>query len=172
MIKEVISELQNDKLPYKENIPLGIMIETPAAALLSDELGKIVDFFSIGSNDLIQYVLACDRGNEKIAYLYEPLHPAILKLIKLTIDNAHKNNIKVSICGEMGADVLNALVLIGLGIDEISLSPIKLLEIKKMIRNINYSEIKKIAEQTLGMSNQKSVIELISNWTNNNLKKE
>ncbi|OHD38815.1 MAG: phosphoenolpyruvate--protein phosphotransferase [Spirochaetes bacterium GWF1_31_7] len=172
LIKEVISELQNDKLPYKENIPLGIMIETPAAALLSDELGKIVDFFSIGSNDLIQYVLACDRGNEKIAYLYEPLHPAILKLIKLTIDNAHKNNIKVSICGEMGADVLNALVLIGLGIDEISLSPIKLLEIKKMIRNINYSEIKKIAEQTLGMSNQKSVIELISNWTNNNLKKE
>lgn len=171
IIEEVKLELLNDKITFKDNIPLGIMIETPSAALISDKLGQMVDFFSIGSNDLIQYVMACDRGNEKIGYLYEPLHPAVLKLIKMTIDNAHKNNIKTSVCGEMGSEVINALILVGLGIDEISLTPIKILEIKKMIRSIKFSDVEKIALEALNMESQKEVIERINQWTNNNQKK-
>lgn len=172
IIEEVKKELTNEGIQFRSDIPLGIMIETPAAALMSDTLGKMVDFFSIGSNDLIQYVLACDRGNEKISYLYEPLHPSVLKLIKMTIDNAHKNNIKVSICGEMASDIYNTIVLVGLGIDEISLSPIKLLEVKKTIRNISYSEIEKVVLPTLDMKDQKSVLDFIKNWLENNSKKE
>ncbi len=169
IIEEVISELEANGTPHNKNIPLGIMVETPAAALISDKLAKVVDFFSIGSNDLIQYVMACDRGNEKIAYLYEPLHPAVLKLIKLTIDNAHKNKIKVSICGEMGSEVINAIVLTGLGIDEISLTPVKILEIKKIIRNITFKDAEKLALEILDMSSQQEILSHISKWNSKNL---
>lgn len=164
LIEEVKEDLSRAKIPFVNETPIGIMIETPAAALISDQLAKVVDFFSIGSNDLIQYVLACDRGNEKIAYLYEPLHPAILHLIKLTIDNAHKNKIKVSICGEMGSESNNALILLGLNVDEISLSPVKLLEIKKLIRSSNFEEVEELAAQALTMSTQKEVLDLIGKY--------
>ena len=140
------------------------MIETPAAALISDALAKHVDFFSIGSNDLIQYVMACDRGNEKISYLYEPLHPAILQLISITIKNAHKNKINCSLCGEMGSDPNNALILVGLGIDEISLSTGKLLEIRKLLQNSNKKDLEILAEQALTKSSQKEVNQLISKY--------
>ncbi len=117
IVEEVKKELKKENIKFKNDIPLGLMIETPAAALVSDFLAKSSDFFSIGTNDLIQYTLACDRGNQKIAYLYQPLNPAVLKLIKITIDNAHKNNIKVSLCGEMASDFECVVVLVGLGID-------------------------------------------------------
>jgi len=169
IIDEVKEELRNDKIKFKEDVPVGIMIETPAAALVSDVLAKHVDFFSIGTNDLIQYTLACDRGNEKVAYLYEPLHPSILKLIKLTIDNAHKENIKVSLCGEMAADVENAVVLVGLGIDELSMASRSLLEVKKVIRNINYKEIISLSESLLNMDDFRQVIRKVKNWTRKNI---
>ncbi|MEE1291574.1 MAG: phosphoenolpyruvate--protein phosphotransferase, partial [Spirochaetota bacterium] len=147
LIEEVKADLKKEKIPFVKDVPLGIMIETPAAVLISDALAKHVDFFSIGSNDLIQYVMACDRGNEKISNLYQPLHPAILQLISITIKNAHKNKITCSLCGEMGSDLNNALILVGLGIDEISLSTGKLLEIRKLLQNINKKDLEVLAEQ-------------------------
>lgn len=164
LIEEVKSGLQKEKIPFVKEVPLGIMIETPAAALISDSLAKHVDFFSIGSNDLIQYVMACDRGNEKISYLYEPLHPAILQLIAITIKNAHKNKIHCSLCGEMGSDPNNALILVGLGIDEISLSTGKLLEIRKLLQNTNKKDLEVLAEQALTMSTQKEVNQLLARY--------
>lgn len=169
IIVEVQEELRKEKIKFKENVPVGIMIETPAAVMVSGILAKYVDFFSIGTNDLIQYTLACDRGNEKVAYLYEPLHPAILKLIKITIDNAHKENIEVSICGEMAADVENAIVLIGLGIDELSMGSISMLEVKKVIRSISYKEVKDFSESLLGLDDFRQVIRKLKNWTRKNV---
>ncbi len=164
LIDEVKVELLKKNIPFVKNVPLGIMVETPAAALLSGELAKIVDFFSIGSNDLIQYVIACDRGNDRLSYLYQPLHPAVLRMIKITIDNAHKQNIKVSLCGEMGSDVNNALILLGLGIDEISLPPVKLLDIRRTIRSYCYQDVKQLADKSLNVASHGEVIELINKF--------
>lgn len=164
LIEEVKADLKEEKIPFVKDVPLGIMIETPAAVLISDALAKHVDFFSIGSNDLIQYVMACDRGNEKISNLYQPLHPAILQLISITIKNAHKNKITCSLCGEMGSDLNNALILVGLGIDEISLSTGKLLEIRKLLQNINKKDLEVLAEQALTKSTQKEVNQLIARY--------
>lgn len=164
LIEEVKADLKKEKIPFVKDVPLGIMIETPAAVLISDALAKHVDFFSIGSNDLIQYVMACDRGNEKISNLYQPLHPAILQLISITIKNAHKNKITCSLCGEMGSDLNNALILVGLGIDEISLSTGKLLEIRKLLQNSNKKDLEVLAEQALTKSTQKEVNQLIARY--------
>jgi phosphotransferase system enzyme I (PtsI) len=146
------------------------MIETPAAALISDILAKHVDFFSIGTNDLIQYTLACDRGNEKVAYLYEPLHPAVLRLIKTVVDNAHKNKIKVCVCGEMASEMENAIILTGLGIDELSMSTLCLLDVKKAIREINYSEIKVFVEELLDLNSYGEVLKKVRSFLRKNLK--
>jgi phosphotransferase system enzyme I (PtsI) len=128
---------------------VGAMIEIPSAALTSEILAKEVQFFSIGTNDLIQYALAVDRVNEKIAYLYEPTHPAILKLIKQVVDNGHLQNRWVGTCGEMSADPAIAVLLVGLGIDEISTSPFVLPKVKKAIRSVSYEDSKRIAEKAL-----------------------
>lgn len=170
IIEEVKDELRKEKVKFKEDIPLGIMIETPSSVLISDKLATVTDFFSIGTNDLTQYILACDRSNEKVAYLYEPLHPAVLKMMKLTIDNAHKNNIKISVCGEMGSEIASALVLIGLGVDEISLIPIKILEIKKLIRSVKFKEVKKLTDELLRIDSQEEIVIKINKWIKNNLK--
>jgi len=128
------------------------MIEIPSAALTSDALAKEVDFFSIGTNDLIQYALAVDRVNEKIAYLYEPTHPAILKLIRDVIVNGHNHKIWVGTCGEMSGDPGIAALLVGLGIDEISTSPLLLPKVKKAIRLVPYKLAKEVAEKALRLS--------------------
>ena len=136
---------------------------------MSDVLAKNADFFSIGTNDLIQYTLACDRGNEKVAYLYEPLHPAVLRFIKLIIDNGHKENIKVSLCGEMGSEVENVIVLIGLGIDEISMNSISIPEIKKVVREIKYEDVKNLAGELLVLKNSTEVLKKVKNWCRRNI---
>ena len=136
------------------------MIEVPSAALTSDVLAKETSFFSIGTNDLIQYALAVDRVNEKIAYLYEPAHPAVLRLIKTVIDNAHKENVWVGMCGEMAGDVTLTLVMLGLGLDEFSVSPIVVPEIKRIIRAARYEDAKKLAEKVLSVSTGKEVAAL------------
>ena len=128
------------------------MIEIPSAALTSDALAREVSFFSIGTNDLIQYSLAVDRVNEKIAYLYEPTHPAILKLIQLTIQNAKKANIWVGVCGEMGGDPAMALLLLGFGIDQISMSSFALPKVKKAIRSVTFKEAQEMANRVLEFS--------------------
>jgi phosphoenolpyruvate-protein phosphotransferase (PTS system enzyme I) len=164
VIKEVKQELRTEGYHFNENIPVGIMIETPAAAMMSDVLAKHVDFFSIGTNDLIQYTIACDRGNEKVAYLYEPLHPGVIRMLKIIIDNAKDAGIKVSLCGEMAADMENVAVLIGLGIDELSMSTVCILEIKQLVRNILYKEAKELVEELVSLNDYNQVIKKVKNW--------
>ena len=155
ILNEAMAELEKEGLPFKKDIHVGVMIEIPSAALASDVLAKEVNFFSLGTNDLIQYVLAIDRMNEKIAYLYEPTHPAIIRLIDLTIRNGHGHGIWVGSCGEMSSDPALAILLVGLGIDEISASPVALPKIKKAIRSIRYCDAVEIAQRALSFSTGK-----------------
>jgi phosphotransferase system enzyme I (PtsI) len=144
-------ELRFKRVPFDEHVPVGIMIETPAAAVIAESLANEVDFFSIGSNDLIQYTLAVDRGNDRVAYLYDQYHPAVLRLISQTVQAARRHRTSVGLCGEMAGDPLAVLILIGLGIDELSTSPLILPEIKSIIRSITYSYARKVAARALKM---------------------
>ncbi|MCM8760720.1 MAG: phosphoenolpyruvate--protein phosphotransferase [Candidatus Omnitrophica bacterium] len=157
LLEEAKKELKKENLPFDENIEVGAMIEVPSAALTADILAKEVDFFSIGTNDLIQYSLAVDRVNEKIAYLYEPAHPAVLRLIKNIIENGHKADIWVGMCGEMAGDTIMTVILLGLGLDEFSTSPIAVPEIKRIIRAVTMTQAKVIAEEALTLSTGKEV---------------
>ena len=149
ILEEVKRDLREEKIAFDEKIEVGAMIEIPSAALTSDTLAREVRFFSIGTNDLIQYSLAVDRVNEKIAYLYEPTHPAILKLIQLTIMNAKKAKIWVGVCGEMGGDPAMALLLLGFGINQISMSSFALPKVKKAIRSVSFKEAQDIANRAI-----------------------
>jgi len=160
VLESVRQELRREKIPFNEDMEVGAMIEIPSAALTSNILAKEVDFFSIGTNDLIQYALAVDRANEKIAYLYEPAHPAVLKLIKIVIDNGHEAGIWVGMCGEMAGEVTLAVILLGLGLDEFSVSPIILPEVKNTVRHIDLSKSKEIAARALTLSTAREVEEL------------
>jgi phosphotransferase system enzyme I (PtsI) len=157
LLVECKKELKDAGTAFDENIETGAMIEVPSAALTSDILAKEVDFFSIGTNDLIQYSLAVDRVNEKIAYLYEPTHPAVLRLIKAIIVNGHNAGIWVGMCGEMAGDVIMTIVLLGLGLDEFSTSPIATPEIKRIIRSVTMRQAKEIAGEALTLSTGKEV---------------
>jgi phosphotransferase system enzyme I (PtsI) len=157
LVQECKKELIEKGVKFDPDIEIGAMIEMPSAALTADTLAKEVNFFSIGTNDLIQYALAVDRVNEKIAYLYEPAHPAVLRLIKMIIDAGHKNNIWVGMCGEMAAEPHLAIILLGLGIDELSMSALAILQIKRIIRLVDYEEAKRIAEKALEFHTGKEV---------------
>lgn len=147
MVREVMDELSKEGISFDDKIQMGVMIEVPSAVMIADALAKEVDFFSIGTNDLIQYSLAVDRDNEKVAYLYSQAHPAILRLLKMTIKAAKENNIPVGICGEMGSELELIILLVGLGLSEISVAPAMIIpEVKKIIRSITYEDAKEIAE--------------------------
>lgn len=161
IMEECRKELRKEKIPFDPKMEVGAMIEIPSAALTSDALAKEVDFFSIGTNDLIQYALAVDRVNEKIAYLYEPTHPAILRLIHEVIVNGHRNKIWVGTCGEMTGDPEIAILLMGLGINEISTSPLLLPKVKKAIRLVPFRQAKEVAEQALQFSTGAEVSRLL-----------
>ncbi len=139
------AELRKEGVPFDDKIEVGAMIETPSAALITDALAKRAQFFSIGTNDLIQYTLAVDRMNEKIAHLYEPTHPAIVRLIKRTVDAARVQNVWVSVCGEMAGDTVLVPLLIGLGVDELSAAPPLLAQLKYLIRRLKISDAKALA---------------------------
>ena len=143
-IKEIVAqvrkELDFEGIPYKKDIQLGIMIETPAAAMISDDLAKEVDFFSVGTNDLTQYTTAVDRQNASLEKFYHPHHKALLRLIKLAADNAHKNGIWIGICGELGADMELTETFLAMGIDELSVSPACVLPLRKKIRETSVAD--------------------------------
>ena len=145
LVEEYKAELRRENIPFDEHIEIGAMIETPSAAMVADSLAKRVKFFSIGTNDLIQYSLAVDRMNEKIAHLYEPTHPAIVRLIKMIVDAAHNHGVRVSVCGEMGGDAVLTPLLLGLGVDELSAAPPLVPQIKFIIRRLKLSEAKELA---------------------------
>ena len=134
--EEVKKELDQDGIPYK-NIELGIMIETPAAVMMSEEFSKEVDFFSVGTNDLTQYTLAIDRQNSNLDSIYNPHHPAILKMLKIIAENAYKGGCWVGICGELAADTTLTETFLRFGYDELSVSPASVLKVRKKVREIN-----------------------------------
>jgi phosphotransferase system enzyme I (PtsI) len=140
ILKELKADLKREKIPFNPQIKIGIMIEIPSAATIADFLAKEVDFFSIGTNDLIQYTLAIDRVNEHVSYLYNPLHPSIIRIIKTVVEAAHSNGIEVVMCGEMAGEPLYLPVLLGLGIDKLSMNPLCILKVKKILRSISYHE--------------------------------
>ncbi len=140
IVKSVMEELDASGIPYNKEIQLGIMIETPAAAMISDDLAKEVDFFSVGTNDLTQYTTAVDRQNANLEGFYYPHHKAILRLIKMAADNAHKNGIWIGICGELGADMELTEAFLAMGIDELSVSPACVLPLRKKIRETSVKE--------------------------------
>jgi phosphotransferase system enzyme I (PtsI) len=152
LLNQAKEELAHEGIPFDPNIQVGTMIEVPSAALTADILAKESDFFSIGTNDLIQYTLAVHRVNEGIAHLYEPLNPAILRLIRQVIEVAHSAGIWVGMCGEMASDPLVVPILLGMGIDELSMSPIAVAEVKKIIRSLTIEEAKKIMNNALSFS--------------------
>jgi len=149
IVEKCKAELRAEKVPFNEEIKIGAMVEIPSAALIADALAKHVKFFSIGTNDLIQYTLAADRTNEKVSHLYEPTHPAILRLIKMTVDAAHRNGIWAGVCGEIAGDPVMAPLLIGLGIDELSTAPPVVPEVKYIIRRLKLNEAQALAEFAL-----------------------
>jgi len=157
ILEECKEELRKENKKFDENIPVGTMIEVPSAALTADILAKESDFFSIGTNDLIQYSLAVDRANEKVAYLFDFGHPAVLRLIKNVIDIAHQNHIWVGMCGEMAGEPIYSFLLLGFGLDEFSMPPPRVPQIRHLIRNISFKDAQQISEEALKYSNSKDL---------------
>jgi phosphotransferase system enzyme I (PtsI) len=161
ILNQVKGALRDEKIPFDEHMKVGIMIEVPAAVMTAEDLARETDFFSIGTNDLIQYTLAVDRVNEKTAHLYEPAHPAVLKMIQKTIDAGHNEGIHVAICGEMASDPLLAFILLGMGIDEFSMSAASILTVKRMIRSVKLQDAQRTAYEAMQLSTGQEVEEFI-----------
>jgi phosphotransferase system enzyme I (PtsI) len=164
VLQEAREELAQAGIPYDQKLQVGIMVEIPSAAVIADILAKEVDFFSIGTNDLIQYTIAVDRMNEHISHLYEPLHPAVLRLIKNVIDASHRAGKWTGMCGEMAGDVAAAPILLGMGLDEFSMSAVSIPRVKKVIRSLTYAEAKSVAEKALSMEKPEEIREFISTF--------
>jgi len=163
---EVKEDLHRERYQFGRDVEIGIMVETPSAVALADNLAKEVDFFSIGSNDLVQYTLAVDRGNSRIAYLYDELHPSIIRMIYDTVQAAHRNSIWAGLCGEMTASVgvHGTLLLIGAGLDELSAPAFLIPEVKKIIRSVTYDETKTLIKKALRKSTAAEIRELIDKF--------
>ncbi|MBS6339417.1 MAG: phosphoenolpyruvate--protein phosphotransferase [Eubacterium limosum] len=162
ILAECMKELDEKGQAYDKNIRVGVMIEIPSAAVTSDIIAKEVDFFSIGTNDLCQYTLAVDRMNQEVSYLYNPLHPAILRLVKTVIDASHaREGLFTGMCGEMAGDPLATLILLGLGMDEFSMSASSIPQVKKIIRSVSYEDAKAIAEKALNLETGEEVKEMV-----------
>ncbi len=164
ILEEVRKELIKAKVPMDSEIKIGAMIEIPSASICADILAREVDFFSIGTNDLIQYALAVDRINEHVSYLYEPLHPAILRIIRSVVQSAHQGGIPVAICGEMAAEPIYALILLGLGLDEFSMNPIAIPKVKKILRMMRYEETRALVDQLFQFPTASDIECHVRNW--------
>lgn len=165
LLLEEKEKLINEGVTISPNIQVGIMIEIPAAAVLADQFAKEVDFFSIGTNDLIQYTFAADRMSSSISYLYQPFNPSILRLVKNVIDAAHKEGKWVGMCGEMAGEAMAAPLLLGLGLDEFSMSATSVLGQRKLIRNLSKVEMEKLANEALQKGTMEEVVELVKGAT-------
>jgi phosphotransferase system enzyme I (PtsI) len=152
LLEECREELRNEGVAFDPAMEVGAMIEIPSAVLVADRLAEHVKFFSIGTNDLIQYTLAIDRLNDRIAHLYEPTHPAVLRLIRMTVDAAHRHGLWVGVCGEMAGDPVMVPLLLGLGVDELSAAPASVPRIKHLVRRCRISEARELAEWSLEQS--------------------
>ncbi len=168
MVESVKSDLKREKVTFREDLPVGIMIEVPSAAMTADILARKSDFFSIGTNDLIQYTLAVDRGNEKIAYLYEPFHPGVLRMLKLIIDDAHAKGLSVGMCGEMAGDPMSTVVLLGLGLDEFSMGAVGIPEVKRIIRSVSMAEAEELVGSILEMKSYVEIDEFVAQYMEKN----
>ena len=157
ILEQAKEELKKEGKKFKDDIEVGVMIEVPSAAIISDVIAREVDFLSIGTNDLIQYTMAVDRVNSDVAHLYSPMHPAILRLLKTIIDSAHAAGKNVGMCGEMAGDPAYTAVLLGLGLDEFSMSAVQIPKVKKIIRNISKTEAKSLVENLLKCSNMQEI---------------
>ena len=163
-VEQLKAELRADGKAFDESIEVGIMIETPAAAVMAHHLAKEVDFFSIGTNDLTQYTLAVDRGNEMISAMYNPLSPSVQTLIKMVIDASHDNGKWTGMCGELAGDERATLLLLGMGLDEFSMSAISVPRIKKLIRNTNFEDVKAMADQALSYATAAEIEACVDNF--------
>ncbi|MBN2439611.1 MAG: phosphoenolpyruvate--protein phosphotransferase, partial [Deltaproteobacteria bacterium] len=163
--KRIFSDVKNELLAkgteLGTEIEIGVMIEVPSAVIVAEELAKEVDFFSIGTNDLIQYVLAIDRINERVTYLYEPLHPAVLRLIRHVVDVGHKAGIRVAMCGEMAGEPAYTMILLGLGLDELSMNPLAIPRVKKIIRGATMKESKALLNKVMTLSSAAEIREFV-----------
>ncbi len=156
------SQLKEKGVKFVENVKIGIMIEVPSAALMAKEMAREVDFFSIGTNDLIQYVLAVDRGNETVAKVYQEFHPAVLRLIQFVVESAHRAKIPVAMCGEMAGDPYATILLVGFELDELSIAPKNIPKIKQIIRLIKYKDAKRVSKRALIFKTQDEVKEFLN----------
>jgi phosphotransferase system enzyme I (PtsI) len=164
ILHEVKQELVAEGFSVGDNPEIGIMIEVPAAVMMADRLAEEVDFFSIGTNDLIQYAMAIDRVNERVTYLYDPLHPAILRLIKHVVDAGHKAGIKVAMCGEMAGDPVYSMILLGLGLDELSMTPLAIPRVKRIIRRSTLKESKELLDTVITFSTVGEIETYVRNY--------
>ncbi len=164
VLEEVKKSLTKAKIPFDPEIAIGAMIEIPSASLIADLLAEEVDFFSIGTNDLIQYSLAVDRINEHVSYLYEPLHPAILRSIRGVVKSAHQRGIPVAICGEMAAEPAYTLILLGMGLDEFSMNPVAIPKVKKILRMSRFEETLGLVEKVFQFSTASEIESYVRNW--------
>jgi len=164
VLEEVRRELFEEGKPYDSAMQLGILVEVPSAVAIADVLAKEVDFFSIGTNDLIQYSLAIDRVNEHVNYLYDTLHPAVLRLIRQIVNAAQARGIHVSMCGEMAGDPVNIPILLGLGIDELSMHALAIPMVKKLIRSISMEECREMTARAFEMSDAREIHTFLESW--------
>jgi phosphotransferase system enzyme I (PtsI) len=164
ILHEVKQELVSEGFSVGDNTEIGIMIEVPSAVMMADRLAEEVDFFSIGTNDLIQYAMAIDRVNERVTYLYDPLHPAILRLIKYVVDAGHKAGIKVAMCGEMAGDPAYSMILLGLGLDELSMTPLAIPRVKRIIRRTTLKESKELLDTVMTFSTVWEIEEYVRHY--------
>ncbi len=162
LTEDLKAELRSEKVKFNEKLPLGVMIEVPAAAAITDLLVKEVDFLSIGTNDLIQYYLAVDRSNEFVAHLYSPLHPSVLRLVKFVIDTAARAGRVVTVCGEMAAHPVSAILLLGFGLREFSMNPIFIPRIKRVLRAVDSRTVRRIVGQAMDLRTAQEVDEFLT----------
>jgi phosphoenolpyruvate-protein phosphotransferase (PTS system enzyme I) len=161
ILNQVKQELEGEKIPFDHQIPIGIMIEIPSAVAMADILAREVDFFSIGTNDLIQYALAIDRINEHVAHMYQPLHPAILRLIRQTVEAGHRAGIPVAMCGEMAGEPLYIPILLGLGLDELSMNPMSIPRVKRIIRLTSFEKAKIFSDKVFSFNTTEEINEYV-----------